>query len=62
MPQPSLQTLAALDNAATRFDDNPTPTNAAAYRAIAELYARLALINSAELGNILAVIVNHIGA
>ena len=59
---PSLQTLAALDNAATRFDDNPTRHNATAYRAMAELYARLALIDAGELDNIISLILNYSGA
>lgn len=59
---PSFQTLAALDNAAARFDDKPTRHNATAYRAIAELYARLALIDAVELDNIISLILNYSGA
>ena len=58
----SLQTLAALDNAAARYNDIPSITTAKAYQSLAELYFRLGLIDPTELDNILSLILNYSGA
>lgn len=58
----TIQTLAPLDNAAARFEDQPSASTATAYRVLAELYARLALISPEELDNILSLVLNYSGA
>lgn len=59
---PSIEALEALDNAAARFDDAPSAITASAYRAMADLYARLGLIDPEELSNIINLVLNWSGA
>lgn len=59
---PSFEALAALDNSAARFADYPSDITANAYHAMANLYARLGLIDPEELANILSLVLNWSGA
>lgn len=59
---PSIEALAALDNTAARFADNPSAITAGAYRTMADLYARLGLIDPEELANIVNLVLNWSGA
>jgi hypothetical protein len=59
---PSFEALAALDNSAARFADCPNDITAGAYHAMANLYARLGLIDPEELANILSLVLNWSGA
>lgn len=58
----TIQTLAALDNAAARFHDAPSFETAKAYDHLAALYSRLGLIDPEEYVNIITLVLSWNGA